>query len=545
MKGVILAAGKGTRLKPLTDKIPKPLVKINGKPLILYSIDYLKRAGIKDIGIVVGYKKEQLKKYLGNGSKFGVRITYITQKKTLGIANAIKYTEKFIGNSSFVVILPDNLFSHSLKTMVSKHKKSGAEASVGVKEVDNPSQLGVVELDQKGKVERLIEKPKNPPTNLAAVGIYLFSSNSVFNVIDNLKPSRRGEYEITDTLQKMVDLGMKVNPLKMEGWWKDTGNFIDLDVAEALVKGGTALVTGGAGFLGSWLCEYLLNDGMNVICLDNFSSGRAKNVKHLMKNPKFKFIKHDVTKPFDYPKKIDYIFHFASRASPPDFYKYPIDIMLSNSIGTLNFLNLAVKKNARFLLASTSEVYGDPKEHPQKETYWGNVNPIGVRSCYDESKRFAEALVKSFEKEKNLDVRIVRIFNTYGPRMKKDDGRLTPNVINQALKGKPLTIYGNGKQTRSFCYVTDLVKGIIKLMYSKNSGAVVNIGNPVEYSVLQTAKTIKRLTNSKSSFKYKPLPNDDPCKRRPDITKAKELLDWKPIIGIEEGLKKTIEYYKG
>ncbi len=304
------------------------------------------------------------------------------------------------------------------------------------------------------------------------------------------------------------------------------------------------LVTGGAGFIGSFLCERLLEEGHDVICMDNLSTGKKSNIKHLLKNQKFKFLEHDVTKPIEL--KIDSIFHLASPASPLDYQKLPIETSMVNSLGTFNMLELARKNNARFLLASTSEVYGDPLEHPQKETYWGNVNPFGVRSCYDESKRFAETLTMSFFRKYGLDIRIARIFNTFGPRMRKDDGRAIPNFIVQTLSGQPITVYGDGEQTRSFCFISDMIDGLMKLMFTDGfSGQVVNLGNKEEKSIISVARLIKDLTKSKSEIVFKPLPEDDPSRRKPDITKAKELLNWEPKVDFEDGLKKTIPWFKG
>lgn len=307
----------------------------------------------------------------------------------------------------------------------------------------------------------------------------------------------------------------------------------------------TSLVTGGAGFIGSHLVEVLLAAGHKVIGVDNLLTGSEKNLQEAQKNPQFTFLNHDVTKPLLISERIDYIFHLASPASVVDYQKYPEETALVNSLGTIHLLNLAKQQGARLLFASTSEVYGDPKEHPQTETYWGNVNPNGIRSCYDESKRFGEAMTMVYVRKHGLDARIVRIFNTYGPRMRKTDGRVVSNFINQALEGKPLTVYGDGKQTRSFCYVSDLVEGIIKLMVTNGAkGEVVNLGNPEEYRVIDLAKKIKDLTRSSSEIVFSDLPEDDPNKRRPDIAKAENLLGWKPRVSVDEGLVKTIEYYK-
>ena len=303
------------------------------------------------------------------------------------------------------------------------------------------------------------------------------------------------------------------------------------------------LVTGGAGFIGSHLCEYLLKKGYFVYCLDNFLTGKRENIALLESNQNFKFLNVDlIGENIDVPE-VNYIFHLASPASPADFQNLSEEIALVNSIGTLNLLRIAKDKRAKFLMASTSEIYGEPKEHPQKESYRGNVNSYGPRSCYDESKRFAETLVYIYRKKYNLDARLVRIFNTYGPRMRKDDGRVVSNFINQAISGLPLTIYGDGNQTRSFCFVTDLVEGICKAMMSQNTdGEIFNLGNPEEYKMIDLAKKIKEMTGSNSKIVYTDLPEDDPSRRCPDISKAKKILDWEPKIKVDEGLQKTIDF---
>lgn len=305
------------------------------------------------------------------------------------------------------------------------------------------------------------------------------------------------------------------------------------------------IVTGGAGFIGSHLCDSLAGGGYKVICIDNLITGKYANIKHLEKNKNFKFLKKDISKASLDIKGVDYIFHLASPASPVDYQKYPEETALTNSLGTINVLNLAQKKKAKVLIASTSEVYGDPRQHPQEESYWGYVNPFGPRSCYDESKRFSEAITYVYIKKYNIDARIVRIFNTYGPRMKKDDGRAVSNFINQVLERKPLTVYGDGSQTRSFCYVGDMVDGLLKAMFAKGTaGEIFNLGNPDEYRIIDLAKKIKRLAGSKSKIVFRPLPKDDPKKRCPDISKAKRILGWQPRISVDEGFKKTIEYYR-
>ena len=305
----------------------------------------------------------------------------------------------------------------------------------------------------------------------------------------------------------------------------------------------TAVVTGGAGFLGSHLCDKLLNEGFKVFCIDNLITGRTDNIAHLAGHENFKFIKHDVTNYIIIPDKVDYILHFASPASPVDYLQLPIQTLKVGSLGTHKALGLAKEKKARFLLASTSEVYGDPDIHPQPENYWGNVNPIGPRGVYDEAKRFAEALTMAYNRYHNVETRIARIFNTFGTRMRANDGRAIPNFIMQALNGNPITVYGDGSQTRSFCYITDQVYGLFKLLMS-NENEPVNIGNPEEIPVLEIAKEIISLTKNKSKIIFEDLPENDPKVRQPDISKAIRILGWKPIVKREDGLKYTIEYFK-
>ncbi|MCS7229676.1 MAG: SDR family oxidoreductase [Candidatus Kryptonium sp.] len=303
------------------------------------------------------------------------------------------------------------------------------------------------------------------------------------------------------------------------------------------------VITGGAGFIGSHLCDRFIAEGDEVICLDNLITGNLDNIAHLFGHPKFKFIKYDVTEFLYVPGEVDYILHFASPASPMDYVKYPIQTLKVGALGTHKALGLAKAKGARFLLASTSEVYGDPLVHPQSEEYWGNVNPIGIRGVYDEAKRFAEAMTMAYHRYHGLDTRIVRIFNTYGPRMRTDDGRAIPAFMTQALKGEDITVFGDGKQTRSICYIDDLVDGIFKLLMS-NYVYPINLGNPDEVTILDLAMEIKELAKSKSQIVFKPLPPDDPKVRKPDITKAKEILGWEPKISRKEGLTKTLEYFK-
>jgi dTDP-glucose 4,6-dehydratase len=303
------------------------------------------------------------------------------------------------------------------------------------------------------------------------------------------------------------------------------------------------LVTGGAGFIGSHLCETFLDQGHEVLCMDNYSTGAKQNIEAFLKNPRFRFIDHNVSRYIEVPEPLDYILHFASPASPVDYLELPIPTLKVGALGTHNTLGLAKSKNAVYLLASTSEVYGDPSVRPQSEEYWGNVNPIGPRGVYDEAKRFAEAMTMAYHRYHGLNTRIVRIFNTYGPRMRLHDGRVVPNFISQALKGEPLTVYGQGQQTRSFQYVDDLVAGLIKLLGSDHH-LPVNIGNPYEMTVLEFAEKIIAITGAKSTIEYKPLPIDDPQVRQPDISKAKKILGWEPKVQLEEGLLKTIEYFR-
>jgi dTDP-glucose 4,6-dehydratase len=303
------------------------------------------------------------------------------------------------------------------------------------------------------------------------------------------------------------------------------------------------LITGAAGFLGSHLCDRFLSQGHSVIGMDNFLTGSPANIAHLQDNPDFSFVEHDVTEYIDIDGPLDGVLHFASPASPVDYLELPIQTLKVGSLGTHKTLGLAKEKRARYLLASTSEVYGDPKVHPQPETYWGNVNPVGPRGVYDEAKRFAEAMVMAYHRFHGIDTRIVRIFNTYGPRMRPNDGRVVSNFIVQALRGDPLTVYGEGSQTRSFCYASDEVAGIEKLFFSDRNDPT-NIGNPDEFTIKQLADAVIRLTNSSSVIDYRSLPEDDPKVRRPDITIAREVLGWEPEINLEEGLKKTIPYFR-
>jgi dTDP-glucose 4,6-dehydratase len=306
---------------------------------------------------------------------------------------------------------------------------------------------------------------------------------------------------------------------------------------------GRALITGGAGFLGSHLCELFLSRGHEVICMDNFITGSARNIHHLLGRDGFSFVKYDVTDYIHVEGKLDYVLHFASPASPIDYLEKPIQTLKVGSLGTHKTLGLAKNKNARYLIASTSEVYGDPLVHPQKEDYWGNVNPVGPRGVYDEAKRFAEAMTMAYHRFHGVETRIVRIFNTYGPRMRVKDGRVVPAFIAQALRNEPLTVFGDGSQTRSFCYVSDLVEGIYRLLMSDETQPT-NIGNPSEMTVLQFAEEIRRLVGTTAPIEFRPLPEDDPKIRRPDITKARQLLGWEPVVPLEEGLQRTIDYFR-
>jgi len=302
------------------------------------------------------------------------------------------------------------------------------------------------------------------------------------------------------------------------------------------------LVTGGAGFIGSHLCEKLLNDGHEVICLDNFFTGFKRNILHLLDNHRFELVRQDVTLPV--LLEVDKIYHLACPASPVHYQYNPVKTIKTNVMGTINMLGLAKRVKARVLLASTSEVYGDPKVHPQAEDYWGNVNPIGIRSCYDEGKRVAETLMMDYHRQNKVDIKIVRIFNTYGPRMAPNDGRVVSNFILQALKGQDITIYGKGDQTRSFCYIDDLLTGLIKMMEVDNFIGPVNLGNPDEFTILQLARHILEMTGSRSKIVYHPLPSDDPTQRKPDITLARNKLGWHPGVALKTGLKHTIKYFE-
>ena len=304
-----------------------------------------------------------------------------------------------------------------------------------------------------------------------------------------------------------------------------------------------AVVTGGAGFLGSHLCDYLIEKGWEVLCLDNLVTGTDSNVSHLLSHARFKFARQDVSQYIDVPGPVDAVLHFASPASPPDYLKFPIQTLKVGALGTHNTLGLAMAKKAKFLLASTSECYGDPEISPQPETYWGRVNPIGPRGVYDEAKRFAEAMTMAYHRYHNVDTRIVRIFNTYGPRMRLNDGRALPNFLYQALVGEPITVYGDGSQTRSFCYVSDLIEGIYRLLESREHEPV-NIGNPQEITILEFAERVRALVGSQAPIVFKPLPQDDPKQRCPDIAKARRILNWEPKVNLGEGLKITYEFFR-
>ena len=308
------------------------------------------------------------------------------------------------------------------------------------------------------------------------------------------------------------------------------------------MSGKRALVTGGAGFLGSHLCDALLAEGWNVVSVDNLLTGRRSNFAHLAHEPRFEFVEKDICEPFDVGK-VDYVFHFASPASPVDYSTHGIATLQVGSLGTFHALDVARKYNAKYLVSSTSECYGDPLEHPQKETYWGHVNPIGPRSVYDEAKRFTEAVTTAYRRYHNVDTRIVRIFNTYGPRLQLNDGRVVSNFMKQAMRGEHLTVYGDGRQTRSFCYVSDEIDGFLRLSKS-DEHLPVNIGNPNEFTILECAELVLKVTGSKSRIRYEPLPQDDPKQRRPDISKARQLLGWEPKIDLESGLRLSLEYFK-
>jgi dTDP-glucose 4,6-dehydratase len=304
-----------------------------------------------------------------------------------------------------------------------------------------------------------------------------------------------------------------------------------------------AVITGGAGFLGSHLCDRMIERGWEIVCVDNLITGAAENIEHLANDRRFRFLRRDVCEPLDIEQSVDAVLHFASPASPDDYLKFPIETLKVGSLGTLHVLDLARAKQARFLMASTSECYGDPEVSPQPEEYWGHVNSVGPRSVYDEAKRFSEAATMAYHRKQGVDTRIVRIFNTYGPRMRLNDGRALPNFLYQALSGQPITVYGNGKQTRSFCYVSDLIEGIVRLLDS-NEHLPVNIGNPHEMTILEFAERVRALTGSRAELTFRPLPQDDPQRRQPDIAKARKLLNWEPKVGLDEGLRLTLDYFQ-
>ena len=303
----------------------------------------------------------------------------------------------------------------------------------------------------------------------------------------------------------------------------------------------TILVTGGAGFIGSHLCELLLKQGQEVLCLDNLFCSFKNNIYPFLQNPSFEFIRHDITQPI--LLEVDQIYNLACPASPVHYQYNPVKTVKTNVLGTINMLGMAKRVKARILQASTSEVYGDPQVHPQREDYWGNVNPIGLRSCYDEGKRLAETLIMDYHRQNQVDVRIARIFNTYGPRMSEHDGRVVSNFITQALKGEPLSVYGDGSQSRSFCYISDLVRGLAKLMTKEGTTGPVNLGNPAEHTILALAELVRELTGTRSEIRFQALPEDDPIRRRPDISVAQEVLQWNPEVELKEGLKRTIDYF--
>lgn len=314
-------------------------------------------------------------------------------------------------------------------------------------------------------------------------------------------------------------------------------------MSDKKVLKGRYLVTGGAGFIGSHLCEALLEQGCEVLAIDNFITGNPRNLENFENNDRFKLMRQDVSKPFDVEGPVDGIFHLASPASPVDYAEYPIETLRVGALGSDHVLGLALKFKCRVLVASTSEVYGDPLQHPQQETYWGNVNPVGPRSCYDESKRYLEAITMAYRRVHGLETRIIRIFNTYGPRMRENDGRVVPNFCMQALRGEPITIYGEGKQTRSFCYVSDLVSGILST-FSSDYALPINLGNPTEFSIMDFARKILSITGSKSEIVHKELPQDDPQLRCPDISTARTQLRWEPTVNVDSGLATTLEYFK-
>ncbi len=555
MKCIILCAGYATRLYPLTRETPKPLLEVGGKPILSYILDKINELPSIDTIYIVTNDKfyaafEEWKKTAGDRRIIIINDETKTNDDRLGAIGDIHFTvqtQKI--DDDVLIIAGDNLFEFSLLHLhrFFTEKKASAVALYDVRQKEIAAhKLGVVMIDTQQKIIDFEEKPALPKTTLISTACYTLTKKDLRTlehcITENKKPDNLGDFI------KYLSLHAHVYGYVFSERWFDIGTHEQLAYAHSVLQKKSAdiktiLITGGTGFIGSHLCEHFLAKGHQVICVDNLITGSLENIERFRNNKNFKFIHHDVSRHIVINEPIDFILHFASPASPVDYQKIPIQTLKVGSLGTHNTLGLAVAKKATYFLASTSEVYGDPLVNPQPESYWGNVNPVGPRGCYDEAKRFAEALTMAYHKVHKLDTKIVRIFNTYGPRMRKDDGRVVPNFITQALCGNPLTVYGDGKQTRSFCYVSDLVEGIEKLLFSKINEPV-NLGNPHEHTILEFAQRIKEITQSKSKIIFKPLPLDDPHVRCPDITRAKKELGWSPHIMLEDGLKKTVAYFK-
>lgn len=551
MKGVILAAGYATRLYPLTQNTAKPLLLVAKTPIITHVVRKIEEVKEVDhIYVVTNHRFYSDFCSWEKSVKSTIPITILddgTQSNDdrLGaVGDTALAIKKANLDDDLLLIAGDNLFDFSLLEMV-QFFHSQKKSVIALKDVGDRTlakgTYGVIELDKEKKVIGFEEKPLSPKTSLVATAAYIYP-RSLMKKISDLGVAKT-KLDNAGDLFALIAREEGACGFEFSTRWYDIGNLLQYREADNIYSQKTVLVTGCGGFLGSHLCEYLLQKGYSVVGMDNYTTGNRKNTEILRKYPSFTFIEFDVTKYIDMNRDIDYIMHFASPASPIDYQQIPIKTLKVGAMGTHNLLGLALKKQAKFFLASTSEVYGDPLVHPQPESYWGNVNPVGIRGCYDEAKRYAEALTMAYHRVHHIDTKIVRIFNTYGPRMRKDDGRVVPAFIGEALAGKDITVFGDGSQTRSFCYVSDLIEGIHRLMLS-DENMPTNIGNQQEMSVLIFAKEIIRLTGSKSKLKFLPLPQDDPKTRRPDITKAKAILGWEPRVSLEDGLKKTIEWFR-
>lgn len=561
MKAIILAAGYATRLYPLTKDKPKPLLEVKGQTILGHILDELHLLKELDEVFIVTNDRffknflEWKDNYRGTLKVTIVNDRTKSNEDRLGSLGDIKYViETMNVQEDVIIVAGDNLFEFSLREMMRLYneKKKPVVALYDVLDLELAKQYGIVSVDGSKKIIHFEEKPANPKSTLSSTGIYVYPMKTIGKLMEFVekhgKKDKAGDF--LEWLHKEEEVYCHLTKDK----WFDIGTMDQLEKAcrEFNIPGHrikhkkkkTILVTGGAGFLGSFLCDALIAEN-RVICVDNFFTGSEENIKHLLANPNFRLIKHDIITPlFIDDEKIDQLYNLACPASPVHYQYNAIRTVKANILGTMNMLGLAKKHNARILQASTSEVYGDPLMHPQKESYRGNVNPIGIRACYDEGKRCAETLMFDYHRQNNVDIRVVRIFNTYGPRMAANDGRVVSNFIIQAIKGDDITIYGSGKQTRSFCYVSDLIDGMVRMMGQEEFAGPVNLGNPDEFTILELAENVIKITKSKSRVVFKPLPNDDPERRKPDIILAKEKLGWEPKVNLNEGLKDTIQYFK-